>query len=127
MSGYPFVAVLEIPEIGLVLPVLEEGAGESLGVAPCVAVGTPYAADLVIEGGGSDEGLGRLGELSGDERVVVRDALGNSFAYEANGVRDLRPTSLGRALEEGGAGALTLCEVNDAGEVVRLVSCDSVG
>lgn len=122
VGGMAFVGVLEIPEIGLSCPVLSAGSEEN-GVAPIVYEGSPYAGRLVIVGGGDRDVLGRLGEMAGDEDVVVRDTLGNEFVYMADGVETLRPTSVARALGEDGAEGLILCELDSSGRVVTVVRC----
>lgn len=120
VGGVEFVGSLEIAELGLELPVMERGAG-SADVAPMVGSGTVYANDLVVVGG---EGvLGTLGALSGDEGVVVRDTLRNEFAFEADGVERLRPTSLERALEGDDGADLTLCSLDARGMVCLVVRC----
>ena len=48
VSGFDYVATLQIPKLGLELPVMEDWTYDRLQYAPCRYAGTPYLHNMVI-------------------------------------------------------------------------------
>ena len=124
VDGAPYCGTLEIPALGLELPIADELNDALLATSPCRAAGSVYRQDLAIAGMGYEAHFGRLSTLVGGEEVRVQDLLGNTFTYRVDAVEILRAGNIAAALTatSGGAGdgALRLV-VCDASGAVRLV------
>ena len=82
VDGVAYIGYLELPTLGLTLPVIGESTTDNLKLAPCRFFGSPYLDDLVI---GAHNYRGHFGSLSGlfsGDPVIFTDMAGNVFVYE---------------------------------------------
>lgn len=93
-EGNDYIGVLEIPCLGLRLPVMSEWSYPGLKKAPCRYSGTPYLDNFVISAHNYDSHFGRLKKLTEGERLFFTDVDGNRFAYEVALLETLQPTSI---------------------------------
>lgn len=84
VDGRDYVGVLEIPDLGLSLPVQDAWSDDAGRVSPCRYRGTAYAGDLVVAGHNYRSHFGRLSELAPGARVRFTDVAGNVFDYEVS-------------------------------------------
>ena len=73
LDGYEYVGYVEIPALGLKLPVMSEWDYTRLKVAPCRQFGSSRTDDLVIAAHNYENHFGRLKELSEGETVIFTD------------------------------------------------------
>lgn len=93
INGEYYVGILEIPNLGLKLPVY---AGpwnyDKLRNAPCLYDGSAYKDNMIIAAHNYDSFFGGIGELPQGSEIRFTDADGNIFLYETGWIEILRPT-----------------------------------
>lgn len=118
IDGRAYIGTLDIPALGLFLPVLSEWSYPNLKLAPCRYTGSAYQDSLVIAAHNYTRHFGRLKSLTTGDAVVFTDADGNAFSYRVSGVELLSPTAI-EALEAGEwALSLFTCTVGGQSRVV---------
>ena len=81
VDGGRYIGVLEVPSLGLELPVMETWSYPNLRVAPCRYSGSAYQDDLIIAAHNYKTHFGRLKELRPGDEVRFTDTEGNVFRY----------------------------------------------
>lgn len=121
VNGYDYIGWLELPTLGLELPVMSEWSYARLKIAPCRYTGSAYSGDMVLAAHNFSSHFGRLSELSPGDAVIFTDADGHVFSYEAADVEILQPT----AVEEMTAGEwpLTLFTCTYGGRTRLTIRC----
>lgn len=116
-----YIGVLEIPALGVSLPVMSRWSYPDLKQAPCRYAGSAYQGDLIIAGHNYPSHFGGLKKLSPGDAVSFRDVDGNSFAYTVAELETLDPC----AVEEMEAGDwdLTLFTCTVGGKARVTVRC----
>lgn len=116
-EGRQYIGSLEIPALGLSLPVQSEWSYPALKCSPCRFSGSAYRGDLIVAGHNYSRHFGALKHLAPGDEVVFTDAAGNRFRYAVSQLEQLP----GDALEELEAGEweLTLftCTLSGRGRV----------
>lgn len=120
-DGKDYIGVVEIPALGLSLPVMSGWSYPDLKIAPCRYAGSAYQGDLIIMAHNYRSHFGNLKNLSIGDEVVFRDVDGNEFRYEAVELETLEKT----AVEEMQAGDwdLTLFTCTVGGQTRVTVRC----
>lgn len=77
-----YIGVLEVPALGLRLPVQTSWSYLDLRISPCRYAGSAYSDDLVITANSYPAHFGYLSELACGDAVVFTDVDGNVFNYE---------------------------------------------
>lgn len=80
-DGGDYIGVLELPLLGLELPVMESWSYPDLRVAPCRYSGSAYQDDMVVAAHNYKSHFGRLKELRPGDEVRFTDMEGNVFRY----------------------------------------------
>ena len=94
IDGVRYVAVLDIPALGLSLPVISEWSYDLLRLGPCRYSGSAYENDLVIAAHNYTSHFGSLRQLSPGDAVILTDMDGNIFTYEAADFHTLSPNEV---------------------------------
>ena len=81
VDGKRYIGVLELPSLGLELPVMESWSYPNLRVAPCRYGGSAYQDDLIIAAHNYASHFGRLKELKIGDEARFTDTEGNLFRY----------------------------------------------
>ncbi len=123
-DGQDYLGVVEIPSLGLRLPVISRWSYPRLKIAPCRYSGSAYENDLIIMAHNYQSHFGKLEELRPGDEVYFTDMDGNVFCYE---VMELE-TLAGNAVAEMSAGAwdLTLFTCTLGGMTRVTVRCQRV-
>lgn len=77
-----YVGILEIPVLGIKLPVMDSWSYANLKKAPCRYEGSVYSKDMIIAGHNYRSHFGTLKRLVQGDMVLFTDADGNQFTYE---------------------------------------------
>ena len=93
-DNHNYVAIIEIPALNVVLPVIDQWSYPDLKVAPCRYSGSAYSNDLVIAAHNYRQHFGRIKELDQGDEVYVVDMDGNVFAYQVALVETLQATAV---------------------------------
>ena len=81
IDGQTYIGYLELPTLGLSLPVMSKWSYPKLRVAPCRYWGSVYDDSLVILAHNYDRHFGRLQELATGDPVQFIDADGVIYQY----------------------------------------------
>ncbi len=130
VDGIQYVGILEIPSLGLSLPVQSTWDDDTAEVTVCRWSGTAYDDDLVIAGKAYSSQLGDVGDLRGGDEVVLTDMYGNRFEYRVVGLQEAFEGIL-REGEEQDADSLdgfdlSLCTYSSGGLSGLTVGCRRV-
>lgn len=99
-DGYLYIGTLEIPALGLKLPVMSSWSYPKMKIAPCRYTGSAYLDNLILAARNYSTHFGRLGELTKGDAVIFTDTVGNQFFYQVDEITRLE----GTAVEEMEAG-----------------------
>lgn len=89
-----YACIIEIPDIGTVLPVINETSNGNLKTAPCRYSGSIYQDNLVIAAHNYRSHFGKIKTLSQGAPVYIVDMDGNVFEYEVKTIEVLQPTAV---------------------------------
>ena len=124
IEGIKYIGTLEIPKIGLKLPVISEWSYPNLKNAPCRYFGSAYLDNIVIAAHNYKSHFREIENLSSGDEIIFTDTDGNVFVYSVGAKEVLPPT----AIEEMTSGEwdLTLFTCNPAGTFRVAVRCDKI-
>ena len=91
LEGYGYVGYVEIPALGLKLPVMSDWDYTRLEIAPCRQFGSSRTDDLVIAAHNFESHFGRLNEMSLGNTVTFTDMAGIVNTYRAEMIETLSP------------------------------------
>ena len=94
LDGYEYVGYVEIPILGLKLPVMSEWDYTRLKVAPCRQFGSSRTDDLVIAAHNYESHFGRLKDLSVGDTVTFTDMEGIVNTYCVEKIETLNPNEV---------------------------------
>lgn len=94
IDGISYIGVLEIPALGLELPIISQWSSANAKTAPCRYAGSAYLDDLVICAHNYASHFGKLSTLSVGDRVTFTDMDGNRFVYEVLEFEVLKATQI---------------------------------
>lgn len=94
IDGNFYIGKLELPVLGLSLPVMDDWSYPKLRVAPCRYTGSAYKGNMVIAAHNYSTHFGLLKTLSEGDPVTFTDVDGNVFAYEVAEIQVLDPTAV---------------------------------
>lgn len=91
IGGRLYVGTLNIPVLGLELPVMDDCTISGLKIAPCRWSGSIYKDNMVICAHNYQRHFGMLKNLSQGDAVTFTDSAGNLFRYWVAVVETLNP------------------------------------
>ncbi len=91
MDGHSYIGMLEIPALGLELPIQEEWSYPDLRVSPCRYAGSAYLDNMVICAHSYKTHFRYLRELSEGDELKFTDIDGNKFFYKVKGIEIVKP------------------------------------
>lgn len=100
INGKYFVGTLELPTLGLSLPILSQYVQSDLGIAPCRYAGTAYRSGFVIAGHNYRTHFGSLSRLETGAPVYFTDVNGNRFTYHVVTFQVLEASDVEEMLSE---------------------------
>ena len=100
IAGDYYIGVLEIPSLGISLPVIGEWDYDALQIAPCRYSGSAYTGNLVIAAHNYQTHFGRIKTLSSGDQMIFTDVKGRSFLYEVAAVETIQSTAVEEVLNE---------------------------
>ena len=95
LDNVDYACIIEIPDLGAVLPVINETSDRNLKLAPCIYSGSVYQDDLVIAAHNYRSHFGKIKNLKQGAPVYIVDMDGNVFEYEVKSTEVLRSTAVG--------------------------------
>ena len=125
IDGYLYIGILEIPSLGLELPVMESWDYPRMKIAPCRYTGSVYRNDMIIAGHNYASHFGNLQNLQSGDEVLFTDMEGNSFSYAVSQTETLDGTAVEEM--ESGEWDLTLFTCTISGKARVTVRCKETG
>ena len=125
VEGNQYIGTLEIPALGLTLPVMSQWSYPKLRIAPCRYAGSAYQEGFVIAAHNYSSHFGNLNQLSSGDRIYFTDVTGNQFSYRVAEVEELNPTALEEMVSEGWDLSLFTCTLSGQARVT--VRCEKTG
>lgn len=122
LGGYEYVGYVEIPTLGLKLPVMAEWDYTRLQIAPCRQFGSSRTDNLVIAAHNYDTHFGKLKELSKGDTVIFTDMEGIVSTYCIEKLETLSPDAVDTVLNSGYDLVLYTC--TKGGKTRVTVFCD---
>lgn len=122
VDGVSYIGVLEIPVLGLELPVISRWSYPDLKIAPCRYSGSAYLDDLILCAHNYDSHFGNLKTLLPGDGLTFTDMDGNVFYYEVTALETLMPNAT-EEIQSGGWD-LTLFTCTLGGRTRVVVRCD---
>ena len=125
VAGNSFVGTVEIPSLGLLLPIQDEWSKENAKLSVCRYMGSVYDNDLIVCGHNYPEHFGNLPELEIGAEVIVTDMNGCSFYFEVTNIETLGAYDSNEM--EAGEWDFTMftCTIGGANRVT--IRCESTG
>lgn len=121
VDGNTYIGVLDVPSLGLSLPVMSDWSYSNLRIAPCRYSGTAYSSGFTIAAHNYSTHFGPVRDLNAGAEVIFTDVDGNSFAYEVQAVEVLEPTAIEEMLSDDWD--LTLFTCTTGGQARVAVRC----
>ena len=125
LEGYGYVGYVEIPALGLKLPVMSDWDYTRLEIAPCRQFGSSRRDDLVIAAHNFESHFGRLKEMSLGNTVTFTDMAGIVNTYRAEMIETLSPKDV-EAVQNSGYDLVLYTCTRDGQERVA-VFCNRTG
>jgi sortase A len=125
LDGNQYIGRLDIPDLGLSLPVMSKWSYTNLRTSPCRYSGSAYLGDLVIAAHNFKRHFGNIKNLSLGSTVVFTDISNNRFEYTVSDIEELSPSAVEDLQSD--ERCLTLFTCNISGRKRIAVRCTEVG
>ena len=89
-----YIGILEIPVLGLRLPVMQEWNYSKLKISPCRYTGSAYTNDMVVAAHNYRSHFGTLDRLQPGDDILFIDMHGNRFHYKVAETEKVMPTEI---------------------------------
>lgn len=124
VKGQECVGMIEIPALGLKLPVISEWSDAKLKKAPCRYSGSAYLKNMIIAGHNYRTHFSGIKRLNPGDSVVFTDADGNVFSYEVTEIETVGGYDIEKM--EDGDWDLTLFTCTNKGKARAAVRCREI-
>lgn len=94
LDGNVYIGYINIPEIGIELPVLANWSYPNLKIAPCRYVGSINTDDLIICAHNYTTHFGRIGNLHTDSEIIITDTAGKKHEYSVVNIEQFPGTAV---------------------------------
>lgn len=121
IEGNGYIGTLDLPALGLSLPVMGDLSYQKLRIAPCRYSGSAYKGAFVIAAHNYSRHFGKLNQLEPGDEVRFTDVDGNLFEYEVAEIQNLEPTAIQEMT--GGGWELSLFTCTLGGQTRLTVRC----
>ncbi len=121
VAEYDYIGILDIPALGLSLPIMEKWSYSNLKITPCRYSGSAYTGNFTIAGHNYSTHFGRLKTLTPGTQLSFTDTEGRSFVYEVQAVETLETTAVEDMLSD--EWDLTLFTCTTSGQARVAVRC----
>lgn len=91
VDGREYIGYVEIPSLGLDLPVMSEWSYPNLKIAPCRYKGSVYMNDMILCAHNYERHFGGLKNLDVGDAVLFTDTEGNVFTFSVAALEQLEP------------------------------------
>lgn len=117
IDGNEYIGIISIPDIDVVLPVMESWSYPNLKISPCRYNGTAYKENFVICAHNYEAHFGNLKYLDAGSDIIFTDVDGNEFRYKVVEIETLQPTAIEDMISGDWDLTLFTCTVGGASRV----------
>ena len=117
IDGNEYIGIISIPDIDVVLPVMESWSYPNLKISPCRYNGTAYKKNFVVCSHNYESHFGNLKYLDTGSDIVFTDVDGNEFHYKVVEIETLQPTAIEDMISGDWDLTLFTCTVGGASRV----------
>ena len=121
IDRFRYIGTVQIPSIGLELPIIDVWGYPQLKIAPCRYSGSVYHDNMVLCGHNYSSHFGRLKNLQPGDPVLFIDMEGNVYRYKVQKIENLQKTAVEQMTS--GDWALTLFTCTPSGVARVAVRC----
>lgn len=89
-----YIGVLEIPELAIELPVMNEWSYPNLKISPCRYMGSVYTDDLIICAHNYTTHFGQIKNLHTDSELIFTEVTGKKHLYRVINIEELPGTAV---------------------------------
>ena len=100
VEGHSYIGMVEIPALGINLPVMDSWSLPNLKIAPCRYKGTVKGNDLIICAHNYKKHFGLLNTLDIGDEVIFQDVKGVQTSYQITEITLLQPDQV-KEMEQG--------------------------
>lgn len=122
VNGYDYIGTLDIPTLGISLPIMSTWSYDHLKYAPCVFSGSWYTDDMIIAGHNYTTHFSPLKYAPIGTKVIFTAVDGTVLTYQVDNIETISGYSLGKMLEHEGWD-LTLFTCTTSGEARYTLRC----
>lgn len=127
IDGYAYVGILDIPSLGLHLPVMASWDYERLSISPCRYTGSYYLDNMVICAHNYIKHFSPIKWIDIGEDVYFTTVEGVVYHYQVSNRETLQPTAVEEMVDQTKEGwDLTLFTCNTGGQTRCAVRCSRV-
>ena len=123
-DGNAYVGVVEIPSLGITLPVLSSWSYEKLKIAPCLYAGSPFTDDLILCAHNYRSHFNALRWVEMGAEVYFTAVSGETFRYVIVNRETLQPNETERLVSQDGSWQLTLFTCYVGGGSRCVIRCE---
>lgn len=126
IDGNLYIGELEVPDLGLTLPVMSDWDYSKLKISPCRYSGSYYAGNLVIAGHNYARHFSALKWVPLGTEVLFTNVDGEVFRYTVVSLETLQPSQVEEMTADSDSWDLTLFTCNTGGGTRCAVRCQLV-
>lgn len=124
IDGYNYIGILEIPGLGLRLPVMETWDYERLKISSCRYSGSYYTEDMVICAHNYAKHFGSIKRMDIGDDVYFVTVEGKVYHYQVSNMETIEPSEIGEMIDNAEDDwDLTLFTCNADGQTRWAVRC----
>lgn len=124
INGVYYIGILEIDDIGIKLPVIQEWSYNYLTMSPCRYSGSIYRDDMVIAAHNYNTHFGKLKDLTIGAPVKYTDVDGHEFNYEVTEISTLMPEAVDEMIHSDSDLTMFTCTLSGQSRVT--VRCNRI-
>lgn len=99
IDGNDYIGTINIPTLGLELPIMEDWDYDKMKISPCRYYGTIYTNDLVICAHAYESMFANIKKLKRGDKVIITDMNKNKYIYEVILLEVLSPYNVKEMIE----------------------------
>jgi sortase A len=125
IDGYQYIGILEIPDLGYSLPIMDRWDYTRLKISLCLYAGTVYKDNMVIAGHNYARHFSPVKWLPEGSAINFTDADGVEYPYKIAWIETLDPTQVSEMVnkKKGSDWDLTLFTCNTGGQTRCAIRC----
>ena len=123
IGQWSYIGTLDLPSLGLSLPVMAKWDYTRLQVSPCRYAGSVYSKDLVICGHNYATHFSPVRGIEPGAEVIFTDMSGTVYRYTVSYTETVEPTAIEQMITPDGAWDLTLFTCNIGGRTRFAARC----